>query len=162
MNEPDRLLSEVIAQAKSVNIPVCAEISPKVIINRRAKTRFGCCKPVPGGCVIELSEKMLAAPEKSCREVLAHEILHSCYGCRNHGKRWQRYAAIMNERFGYDIKRTHSFEEMGLCDDRRLKYAVICKGCGRIIRRMKKSPLILTPWRYRCRCGGALQLLKED
>ena len=76
----DNLLRQVIAEATALGIPVSKNINSKVIINSRAKTRFGCCRKTAEGFVIELSDRVIAAGEKACREVLSHEILHSCWG----------------------------------------------------------------------------------
>lgn len=46
-------------------------------------------------------------------QVLAHEILHTCRGCANHGLRWKDYAQRMNELYGYGVERTDSFEKLG-------------------------------------------------
>lgn len=161
--ELDELLSEVTAQAKALGIPVSGRILPKVAVNNRAKSRFGCCKRLPNGdVVIELSGHTILAEKKKIMQVLAHEILHSCYGCLNHGKRWKSYAERMNKAFGYQISRTDSRERMGLAQEPDLppKYELVCQSCGARITRMRKSRLITETWRYRCRCGGKLEIIK--
>lgn len=155
----DILLAEVIGQAVSLGIPVSNGISREVAVNSRAKTRFGRCIHSPlGGCVIEISQRVISAGESAAKEILAHEVLHSCRGCRNHGKLWKKYAEMMNSAFGYHIKRTSSCEELGIADDIKAPapYEVTCQSCGAKIERIKKSPLITHTERYRCRCGGRL------
>ena len=39
----DGLLARAIALARAVRIPVSPDICPQVRLNRRARTRFGCC-----------------------------------------------------------------------------------------------------------------------
>ena len=39
----DGLLALAVAQARAVKIPVSRDICPQVRLNRRARTRFGCC-----------------------------------------------------------------------------------------------------------------------
>ena len=41
MNDCDKLLIEVMAEARALGIPISTQIEPGVIINRRAATRFG-------------------------------------------------------------------------------------------------------------------------
>ena len=53
--ELDKLLALVIAQAKAIKIPVSDRICPQVRVNRRARTRFGCCIRRDGAYTIELS-----------------------------------------------------------------------------------------------------------
>lgn len=158
--DPDLLLAQVISQARSVSIPVSGRIDPHVAVNPRPRTRFGCCRARQGGYSIELSRVLLSASEAAIRQVLAHEILHTCPGCANHGPRWQHWAQEMNRAFGYDIRRTHAPEALGVEDPRPVRYLVACRQCGRSIPRMKRSPLVEHPERYRCQCGGALSVTR--
>ena len=157
--ELDQLLARVIAQARAVGIPVSDRICPQVRLNRRARTRFGCCIRKGGAYTIELSARLAReGSEDAIMQVLAHEALHTCYGCSNHGRRWKSYAAKMNAAYGYTISRTDKFEDLGLEDDRPVRYWVVCARCGRRIPRMKRSPLVDHPERYRCQCGGTLRV----
>ena len=156
----DALLAKVIAQARQAGIPVSPAIDPKVRVNRRARTRFGCCIQKNGRFYIELASQLLSAREQAVCQVLAHEVLHTCRGCDNHGLRWKDYAQRMNELYGYGVERTDSFEKLGLEDQRPVKYLVVCQSCGRQLPRMKRSPLVEHPERYRCSCGGALRVVE--
>ena len=154
----NRLLAQTIARARAVGIPVSDRICPQVRLNRRARTRFGCCIRRGGTYIIELSARLAKdGSEDAILQVLAHEVLHTCYGCSNHGKRWKSYAQRMNAAYGCNIGRTDSFEDLGIEDDRPVRYWVVCAKCGRRIPRMKRSPLVDHPERYRCRCGGTLR-----
>ena len=152
----DFLLSQVIKQARSMGIPVSRRIDPHVVINTRARTRFGCCRTAMGQHTIEVSAALLNGEEQAVRQVLAHEILHTCPGCANHGVKWQRWADMMSRQFGYRIRRTTSHKALGLEDSRPVRYVVVCERCGNRTNRMKRSPLVDHPERYRCKCGGRL------
>lgn len=158
----DELLALVVGQARAVGIPVSSKIDPKVRVNRRARTRFGCCVQKNGRYYIEIAEQLLDAKEQAVRQVLVHEVLHSCRGCANHGLKWKDYAARMNEAYGYDVTRTDTFEKLGIPDRRPVKYLVECQSCGKQIPRMKRSPLVEHPERYRCSCGGTLVVRETD
>lgn len=161
--ELDGLLARVIAQARAARVPVSERIDPRVRLNRRAKTRFGCCIRRDGRYTIELAERLAReGGEAAVLRVLAHEVLHTCYGCANHGKRWQGYARRMGEVYGYAIRRTDDYAALGLTDDRPVRYWVVCQRCGRRIPRMKRSPLTQSPERYRCSCGGALRVERNE
>ena len=114
MNDCDALLREVTAQAVALGIPVSQKVEPHVVINTRAATRFGCCIfDGKTGCFrIEVARRVAEGPEMSCRETLAHELLHTCYGCQNHGARWKEYAQRMNNAYGYHIRRVE-----GVCGE---------------------------------------------
>lgn len=155
----DALLARAIAQARAVKIPVSRDICPQVRLNRRARTRFGCCVRRDGAYTIELSERLARQGEEGAiLQVLCHEVLHTCYGCSNHGARWKGYAQRMNSAYGYHIRRTDNYGALGLEDDRPVRYWVVCDRCGRRIPRMKRSPLVDHPERYRCPCGGTLRV----
>ena len=155
----DKLLAETIAQARAAGVPVSPRIDPHVAVNPRAKTRFGCCRTRQGRHTIELSAHTLQGGEQAVRRVLAHEVLHTCPGCADHGPRWKQWAAVMNARYGYELRRTDSFESLGLEDRRPVRYVAECTRCRARIPRMKRSSLIEHPERYRCRCGGTFRIL---
>lgn len=153
----DGLLAKAVALARAVRIPVSGDICPQVRLNRRARTRFGCCIRKDGAYTIELSAQLASqGSEEAVFQVLAHEVLHTCPGCSNHGARWRGYAQRMNDAYGLNIRRTDSFDGLGVEDQRPVRYEVVCLQCGRRIPRMKRSPLVDHPERYRCTCGGTL------
>ena len=156
MNDFDALLAQVIAEARELHIPVSGRIEAHVAVNRRAVTRFGCCRRTAGGYRIELAEGLLRAAEPACRQTLAHEILHTCPGCRDHGPLWRSYAERMNSAWGYRIARTGARDELGVEPPRPAPHLVVCRQCGRRFERFRASALVQHPERYRCRCGGTL------
>lgn len=157
--ELDGLLARAIAQARAVGIPVSGRIRPAVRLNRRACTWFGCCVCREGWYTIELSAQLAReGTERAVMQVLCHEVLHTCYGCSNHGPRWRGYAQRMNAAYGYQIQRTDNYDALGIQDHRPVRYYVVCQRCGRRIPRMKRSPLVDHPGRYRCACGGVLRV----
>ena len=193
------LLYEVLSQCKELKIPVSDRIIPEITINRRARSRFGCCRKVYAAAedlkywqsgtakdssdkvthysskptypmqqysfLIEICEAMLDADEQELKNVIAHEILHTCYGCYNHGKRWKAYAAKMNNMYGYNITSTTTYERIGLKRPEKkvvYRYKIQCQKCGKTFYRQKKSKLITNTGRYRCTCGGKLKVFECD
>lgn len=180
----DEKLKFVIGQARELNIPVPYNISENVRVNPRPKRRFGCCRRNGDSFIVEVSGFIMECDESKIRNVLAHEILHTCPGCNNHGKIWKEYASAMNAAYGYHIKRTSSFDEMGLDDPAELaesadgvhgsgnaatahrrsssvKYIIKCRKCGREYPRKKRSKVVKEIGSYRCSCGGRLTARKE-
>lgn len=161
--EINALLQEVISECKAIHIPVSNNISPDIFINKRAKSRFGACRKTRAGFVIELCHPVLETDVNNIKNIMAHELLHTCRGCYNHGIRWKAYAERMNQAYGYNITTTTSYEQMGLEKPEKkiqYKYLVQCRKCGKQIYRQKKSKLITNTNRYRCTCGGKL-MVKE-
>lgn len=167
--EIQRLFEEVKIEAKKIDIPISNNIKKEITINSRARSRFGCCKKTREGLKvsfeIELSERLLYCEDKIIKQTLAHELLHTCARCDNHGDIWKYYAAQMNKAYGYDIKRTARAEALGIeskKENKKLedKYIVVCTKCGQEIARTRMSKLIKYPNLYRCRCGGNLSRIK--
>lgn len=160
MNDCDGLMREVAEQAKKAGIPISNRIAPRVTINPRAVNRLGCCRRKGEDYVIELSARVAGGSEESCRETLAHELLHTCWGCQNHGARWKEYARRMNQTYGYHIKRVAAEDAVGQLPSPPFKYLLRCEKCGAELGRYRASPLTRHPERYRCRCGGKLKTVK--
>ena len=162
--QADELLAQVVAQARALGIPVSPKTDAHVRINTRAKKRFGCCiGSVKSGFVIELAAAVLSAGRFACMQTLAHEVLHTCPGCQDHGARWKAHAAAMNAAYGYAIRRTDKPENLGVelppAAAPVYRWRIVCTGCGKSFLRQKSSPLIKTPQRYRCAaCGGKLRV----
>ncbi len=163
----NKILKDVINEAQELKIPVPVNINEQVYINPRPKRRFGCCSTKGGKYIIEISEFILKARHDKVREVIAHEVLHTCRGCRDHGDRWKTYAKKMNQAYGYNIKRVSSFEEMGLEEIPRppkegaIKYIIKCDKCGKEYPRQRFTCVMQKIEAYRCQCGGKLTLIKR-
>jgi len=162
-NQLNQLLQQVIEEALALGIPVSSHISPSLHINKRTKARFGGCKKVKGfiHCTyqIEISKVLLNGEAQVIKEILAHEILHSCPSSMNHGIAWKNYCKKMEKAYGYRLERTSSYDKLGIEDPRGVKnyrYMIECSRCGQKIYRQRKSPLSEETNKYRCRCGGKL------
>lgn len=153
----DVLLAQVAGELRDAGIPVSEAVDPHVRVNGRAKKRYGSCTKRGRTFVIELSAFLAGADERIVRTVLAHELLHTCPGCLNHGDKWKASAEKVRESLGYAVTRTADYRLLPESPPAPPKYAVRCESCGTLITRQKMSPLIRYPGRYRCRCGGRLR-----
>ncbi len=158
------ILKQVIKETQELKIPVSNNISEEVIINSRPKKRFGCCRKRENKFIIEISEFVLNCDEKIIRQILAHEILHTCRDCYDHGVVWKKYADMMNKAYGYNIKRTFSFEDAGIGEYKpnvstaTIRYIIKCKKCGKEYPRQRAGKITRNVKNYRCRCGGKLEV----
>lgn len=162
MDKLNNLANESIEEIKRAGIRPSLEIF-SYEFNGRAKKRLGCCKKTyQGGTLgfkIEISNRLMTSEEKKIKEVLIHEILHTCKGCFDHGQRWKHYARIMNKVYGYNISRT---ADAGAVED-EYKYKIICQRCGIVSYRIRKTKVIDQPENYRCsKCGGRLTVKKYE
>ena len=138
-----------------LNIPYTRDVP--IVINSRAKRRQGCCKKKDGKFIIEISEFILDYPVDEIKNVVAHEIIHTCYGCFNHQKRFKAYGEKLKA-LSYKVTTTYKGEEKTPAElDAR--YMAVCQGCGEVIYRIKRSPLITHPQKYRCaKCRGKFKV----
>lgn len=164
MEKLDALLKYTIDTAMENKLPISEKILPRVRINRRAGGRFGACKRLFDGFEIEISYRLMNATDDACIAVLAHEVLHTCPGCMDHGRLWKQYAEYFGKILGVRIKCSTSCAELGIEDtvQKSCKYIAVCSNCGKTIYRMRASKLILHPEKYRCTCGGTFHINKTN
>lgn len=155
--ELNTMLSSQEEELRGLGIPLSREINPQVEVNTRAKRRLGCCLRTGKGFTIQVSAFVLE-DRQLLRATLVHELLHTCWGCMNHGKRWKGYAARAGEALGLDIQRTVPLDgqPQRLRQD-PVKYLLRCQSCGAVIPRRRMSKVVKHPQRYRCPCGGKLE-----
>lgn len=136
-------------------------------VNTRAKRRLGQCVRQNGLFTINISALLFdgSVPRISLETTIMHEILHTCAGCFNHGEAWKVMADKVNRAYGYQIKRTASYAEVGISEEnipvKKIRYGYECQGCkGRAgFSRMTNfvKDFERCPNRYHCgRCGGSL------
>ena len=156
--ELDALFTGLRGKLEELGLPLSREIDPQPVVNTRAKRRLGCCIRREGRFTIQVSQSILGDPQL-LRATLVHELLHTCYGCQNHGKRWKAYAQTAGEALGLSITRTVKAEgEAQPLRREEMKYFLCCEQCGVVIGRYRMCKLVKYPWRYRCAaCGGKLQ-----
>lgn len=161
-------LKDVIQEAVAAGIPIQA-IEPEVVINTRAKSFWGRCTAVISRSAastvyrIEVTTRLIGTDESSIKNTLMHEVIHTCKGCMNHSALWKRYASIVNEKYGYNVKRVTSSEEKGLEGSESsagrimpIKYIAACTSCGRSQGYKRAGKVVTRPQNYRCRCGGRI------
>lgn len=78
------LYESVKADMDKIKIPYTKNVPIK--INTRAKRMHGCCRKVNGNFVIEISDFLFNYSKEEIMNTIAHELIHTCYGCFNHGK----------------------------------------------------------------------------
>ena len=133
-------------------------------INSRAKTCWGLCKlNRDGSYSIEIASRLLEddrISEQSCKETIIHELLHTCKGCMRHTGKWKYYAEVVNQVYGYNIKRVTQGSEKGIENyeggEMAIKYVFTCGTCGATIYRKRGSNFTRNYRYYGCaRCGAA-------
>lgn len=156
------MLQKAINQTLDAGIK-CGKIIPAVKVNKRANSFLGKCElftEYKGEKVfaIQVSYKVLNLKFNDIMEILCHEVLHSCEGCMNHRTQWKRYAKMMNEKYGYNIRRCANGEEYGLTKNEIKKnYCLRCVACGEKYYFARYCKRVRNPHSYGCKCGGNLE-----
>lgn len=151
-----RITKDAIEKCKECNIPIDEKATVK--INTRAKKRYGVCRKRNSKFIIEISYFLFESTDQKIEQTVLHEFLHTCPVCFNHGRVWNNHAYTINKKYGFNIDRTNSREDMGLeaftNDD--YKYILKCSNpeCKNTIKRMKMSKTIKYYTRYRCGACG--------
>ena len=131
----------------------------KLWINPRSKSRLGQCSKKGNFYEIQISEYATVDKEKTFN-TLMHETLHTVEGCMNHGSKWQKLANIVNKKYGLTVATISKISEDQKQERMKsVKYIIKCKKCGNEGGYMKKSKVVSNVDRYRCKCGGSLELI---
>lgn len=160
------LLARTRRELLALGIPVSQRLQT-LCINTRTRKRLGACirnKTAAGrkSFTIEISASILECDDEQICTIIAHELLHTCRGCFDHGKKWKEYARLAESSLGYHISRTADSAALGLkaAPAEEARYTVVCCSCGQRFERRRRCPLVLHTEKYRCgKCGGELKLL---
>ena len=115
------------------------DLPGEIVVNTRAKTRWGCVKKRAGVPYrLEISSRLLDdnVADFPAYNTMLHEIIHCFATCYQHGPEWKKIAAAVNKEYGYKIKRASDYSEYVKRPEG--KYRATCKGCGQIFYRDRK------------------------
>ena len=128
-----------------------------VVLDNAIK-RFGlCCYRGNDSYEISISRLTFKDHDQLVNTVI-HEMLHTVKGSKGHGTVWKRNAEYMTRKTGMLIKRTSAASE-AIHEEKmkKMKYKVVCEGCGQIIYRARESDIVKNTCRYRCgKCHKSL------
>ena len=109
--EINAMLADCMAQLRAIGVPISESISPSVVLSR-TRAGFGDGRKTVDASgeldydfVIRLSKYTLANSERSLRNTIYHELIHTVPGGFDHGRGWKKWAAYASERLGYHIQR---------------------------------------------------------
>ncbi len=161
MKDYEKLQKDCINELRHLGIKLGSISAWK--INNRAKSRWGLCQMNSDGTYsIEIAYRLLSddnISEKACKETIIHELLHTCKGCMRHTGKWKYYAEVVNQVYGYNIKRITQGYEKGVenysVNEMSIKYIFTCGKCGATIYRKRESKFTQNYKYYGCaRCGA--------
>ena len=105
MHDLQQISKECINEMKKANIPIRDE---KIIEikSELLDEEYGFCEYDGSyNFDIVIDERLLRdeCPLKELKEVVIHELLHTCPRCLSHSNTWRKYAKIMNDVYGYTL-----------------------------------------------------------
>lgn len=104
------MLAECIMLMKEIGVPISDSICPQVRLTGSHRSYGRCC---PRGYLkrytdydfyIEISGHTLENTEKSLRNTLIHELIHTVPEGMCHTGEWRKWARYVSEKTGYNIK----------------------------------------------------------
>ena len=118
----NRMLAECIELMKELGVPISDSICPEVILVG-THSYYGRCNPKGSlkrftefDYYIEISGHTLQNTEKSLRNTLIHELIHTVPDGLCHTGEWKKWAKYVSEKTGYNIQRLS-------CDETEEDYA---------------------------------------
>lgn len=107
----NRMLAESIALMKELGVPISDSICPEVKLTS-AHAYLGCCCPKGSqkDCTeydyyIRISGFTINNTERSLRNTLIHELIHTVPGGLSHKGEWKKWADYVSGKTGYHIQR---------------------------------------------------------
>lgn len=108
--ELNRMLSEEIKELRSINVPISDSISPEVVVVA-SHSHYGECHGKGSWAndtgydhVIALSAYTLNNSEKSLRNTIIHELIHTVPRGYTHKGQWKKWADFASAKLGYNIQ----------------------------------------------------------
>ena len=144
------LIEEVLQELKFV-IPYHADTFKMC----KATGYYGRCKQRGSRFYIYLSQYLDNCTDHQIKEVIAHELIHTCKFCMNHGDDFQIYANKLFN-YGYCVL-GNNYKQFGDAIKECFKYVYTCPKCGKEFPRQRR--LNLDKWK--CKCGSKLELKEE-
>lgn len=110
----NNMLNEVINDAISIGFPVPKSLERKIYIDENRYDRVGACYryTFPERYEIHVSKDVLRAKTREIKNIIAHEVLHTCFLSMDHGHIWSMYCDRMNKKFNYNIKVKYSWHQI--------------------------------------------------
>lgn len=135
----DAVVSEVRNELWARDIPI---VNCPVVISKRLRKAFGNTKLKIRGSEkeykIQIADFLVReGSEEYVKNVIAHEYLHTCPDCMNHGEIWKAWAQKVSDAFSVTVYGNYNdagFSKAALQEIKekreKPKYVVFCADCG--------------------------------
>ena len=166
MKNLQQLINRAISELLDLNITPGKIIEINTL---KGYSRWGNCtyKRKMDGYCIKINQCLLEdnVSDEATMNTVMHEVIHTVKGCLNHKTNFKKVAALVNNRYGYNIKRVTSAEEKDIIipeTNKKVNYIIKCNNCGNeslYIRKTKAVKSIMNyEYKYRCGCCNSDEL----
>ena len=112
MKNLQQLINRAISELLDLNITPGKIIEINTL---KGYSRWGNCtyRRKMDGYIIKINQCLLEdnVSDKATMNTVMHEVIHTVKGCLNHKTNFKKVATLVNNRYGYNIKRVTSAEE---------------------------------------------------
>lgn len=108
MRNLQEIYKECVQECKNAKIPIRDDKVIKVYSeNDEFLDSYGICTVHKLNITFDIYINPMLLDEKcpieELKEVVVHELIHTCPRCYSHGKTWMKYAKMMNDKYGYEL-----------------------------------------------------------
>ena len=154
-----KTIDESVNFLHNIEVPCANLLNLTYSVNNNAIGRYGQCEYLGNHCYdITISRFILQyASESKLREIVCHELIHTCAGAMNHGPNFKKYAAICHAN-GVFVKtrEPEMWDEMpNRALFKRPQHQFVCKRCGSERLEYRTGDFVKNYECYTCGyCGG--------
>lgn len=131
MHDLKRIAAECIKEMKTASIPI--KDNEILDIKSGDINGFGLC--IDDGhyknftIIIRNDLIQDICPLTDLKQIIIHELIHTCPRCGSHGKTWRKYALIMNKKYGYPLLEGKDDDSI-FHKEKPVLHRYICPKCG--------------------------------
>lgn len=131
MHDLRKISAECINEMKKAGIPVRDD---KILDIRTGDIAgFGLCSDdgYYENFTITISSDLIQeiCPLTELKQIIIHELIHTCPRCWSHGRTWSKYALIMNDIYGYSLLEGRDNDSI-FHKDKPILHRYQCPKCG--------------------------------
>lgn len=146
MHDIRKIMGECVGEMRGAGIPIQGNKIAEVVIAELDDCLGMCYKDENGNFTIFIRKELLEdkCPIKELKEIIIHELIHTCKRCGIHGKNWRKYAKMLNDAYGYSLLAGKDLDSI-FHSEKPITQRFLCRNCGSTFDSRRKE-------RHDCKC----------
>lgn len=146
MHDLRKVFLECVREMREAGIPIQGNKIVGIVIEDLDDCLGMCCKDEKGDFTIIIRKGLLEdkCPIKELKEVIIHELIHTCKRCGIHGKTWRKYAQMLNDACGYSLLAGKDMDSI-FHSEMPITQRFVCRDCGSTFESRRRD-------RHDCKC----------